>query len=150
MKPTNLLRIALYFFSASFLTLMYGIFAVLPSAEKNVHLSIADTDILLDKFELTIVFKVGLLVISIGYLIAAKLHLPLISALTMLHALLTFGSMICCGICSLLLSRPVMENVAFWLVATSLGAQLLFVINIGYGMLNRKICPKRLSEMARS
>lgn len=129
---------------------MYGIFAVLPSAEKNVHLSIADTDILLDKFEITIVFKVGLLVASIGYLVAAKLHLPLISALTMLHALLTFGSMICCGVCSLLLSRPVMENVAFWLVATSLGAQLLFVINIGYGMVNKKICPKRLSEMARS
>lgn len=128
---------ALYFFVTSFCTLLYGLFVILGSAEKNVSVNLSGRDIAIDKFELTILFKIALLVLSVGYFIAQKLRMPLIKTLTGLHVFITIGSVVASLVASLFLPAAFIEETCFWLVVIALAAQSLFIINIVNGVLKR-------------
>lgn len=129
---------ALYFFVTSFCTLLYGLFVILGGNEKNVSVNLSGRDVIIDKFELTILFKIALLVLSVGYFVAQRLRMPLIKTLTRLHVFITIGSIIISLLISLFLPATLIEETCFWLVVIALSAQSLFIINMISGIVKRQ------------
>jgi hypothetical protein len=131
-------KTALYFFVTSFCTLLYGLYIILAANNKNVLLHLFGDDIIIDKFELTILFKIALLVLSIGYFVVQRLRMPLVGILTRLHVALTIGSVVLSALMALILPNNIADQVCFWLIVIALASQVLFVVNIIGGVIKRK------------
>lgn len=128
---------ALYFFVTSFCTLLYGLFILLSGANKNLVIDFNNSNFVIDRFELTILFKIALLVLSIGYFLGQKLQLPLLEKLTNLHIFTTIGSVALSLLFFMVLPDSWVQQVCFWLVIIAIASQSLFIINFAVAIARR-------------
>lgn len=137
MRPAVQNYTPLYFFVTSFFTLLYGIFILLGAGDKSVILHFNGNDVLLNKFEITILIKVALLVLALGYYVAGRLKLPLQKRLTTIHTAITLGCITLNTLLLIFVPGKYIENISFWLIVLALAAQLVFIANLALGISKR-------------
>lgn len=138
MKSIRQNHTALYFFVTSFCTLLYALSILIGAGNKNILIPFLGNDLVIDKFELAILFKVALLVLSVGYFVAERLRMPLVATLTQLHVAFTIGCILLSAVVAFVLPDGIVEQTCFWLIIIALAAQLLFVINIVAGVIKHR------------
>lgn len=128
---------ALLFLTSSFFTLLYALFISVFANERFINLNFSGNNIALDKFELTIFFKIALLVIALGYYLAARLKMPLNGILTLLHTIITLGCVLVNAILFVTVPEWKIETTSFWLIMVAVAAQFIFAVNLIIGVRRR-------------
>jgi len=129
----------LYFFFASLGIFLYALVIIMGGQDGMVGFTLFNRYIYLDRFQLSILFKVAYLVLALGYYFADRLKLNLNKKATLLHTYITIGAVLL-NATVIFINSYFIENFSFayrvneaislWCCSIALLAQPVFLWNI--------------------
>ncbi len=128
----------LFFFFTSLAIFIYALTILFTGNQTPVNFEVFNNSFVVDRFQLTILFKVAYLLPALGYFLAGKLKLPLNNKLTSIHTYISVGTVLINALFYWIyqpMSHPQSYNsldnlVSHWLITITLLAQPLFLYNI--------------------
>ena len=138
----------LYFFFTSLAIFLYALVIIMGGQDSMVAFTFFDRFINVDRFQLSILFKVAYLVLALGYYFADRLKLSLNKKATLVHTCLTIGAVVLnaavifCNdyfIDNFTFAYRANEIISIWCVTVALLAQPLFFWNLFQAISKRNL-----------
>lgn len=135
----------LYFFFTSLGIFIYALMILIVGNDDLVSFSLFKNHFSIDRFQLTILFKVAYLLPALGYYLAERMKLHLNRKLTLIHTWVSVITVVLNGVISWI-NQPhngpdtnvLNQNVSMWLIGITLFVQPLFLYNLAQAIAKRK------------
>jgi hypothetical protein len=138
----------LYFFFTSLAIFLYALVIIMGGQDGMVVFTFFNRFISVDRFQLSILFKVAYLVLALGYYFADRLKLNLNKKATVVHTYITIGAVLLNALVIFVngyfiddfsLAYKANEMISVWCVTVALLVQPLFFWNLFQAVSKRNI-----------
>ena len=138
----------LYFFFTSLAIFLYALIIIMGGQDSMVGFNFFNQSLSVDRFQLSILFKVAYLVLALGYYFADRLKLNLNKKATIVHTYITIGAVLLNALVIFIngyfiedfsFAYKVNEIISVWCVTIALLSQPLFFWNLFQAVSKRNL-----------